>query len=49
MNESKAFIEDSNNMISTKALKNKILIKNGKILIAFDDMIANMVNYKKCT
>ena len=29
-------------MISTKALKNTILIKNGKILIAFDDMIADM-------
>ena len=36
-------------MIFIKILKNTIQIKNKKILIAFDDMIADMFSNKKLT
>ena len=34
-------------MIFIKVLKNTILLKNKKILIVFDDMIADMLSNKK--
>ena len=34
-------------MIFIKILKNKIQVKKSKILIVFDDMIANMLSNKK--
>ena len=36
-------------MIFIKILKNTILLKNKKILIIFDDMIADMLSNKKRT
>ena len=36
-------------MIFIKILKNAILLKNKKILIIFDDMIADMLSNKKRT
>ena len=45
-NDSKAFIEYSNYIHDIKILKNKTQIKN-KILIIFDDMIADMLSNKK--
>ena len=47
-NDSKAFIEYSNDMQDVYKNINKYNIdKKRKILIAFDDMIADMVNNKK--
>ena len=46
--DSKAFIEYSNNMQDLyKNIKEYNLGKKGKVLIVFDDMIANMINNKK--
>ena len=45
-NDPKAFIEYSNDML-TEILLNTIKIKDTKILIVFNDMIANMINNKK--
>ena len=47
-NDSKAFIEYSNDMHSVyKNIHNYNLNKENKILIIFDDMIADMINNKK--
>ena len=47
-NDPKAFIEFSNDMHSVyKNIDNYNLNKENKILIAFDDMIADMINNKK--
>ena len=47
-NDSKVFIECSNNkMIFTKILKNINKKKNPKILIVFDNIIADMISNKK--
>ena len=47
-NDSKVFIECSNNkMIFTKILKNINKKKKPKILIVFDNIIADMISNKK--
>ena len=47
-NDPKAFIEYSNDMHRVyKNIDNYNLNKENKILIVFDDMIANMINNKK--
>ena len=48
LNDSEAFIEHSNDMDDVyKNIEECNLNKKHKILIAFDDMIADMVNNKK--
>ena len=48
LNNSKAFIEDSNDMDGIhKNIKEYNSNKKGKVVIVFDDMIANMVSNKK--
>ena len=48
LNNSKAFIEDSNDMDGIhKNIKEYNPNKKGKVLIVFDDMIANTVSNKK--
>ena len=48
LNDSRAFIEYSNDMDDIyKILKNTMQIKKCKILIIFDDMIADMLSNKK--
>ena len=47
-NDSKAFIEYSNNMVDIyKNIEDYNPNKKRKILIVFDDMIADMLSYKK--
>ena len=46
-NDPKAFIEYSNDMHVYKNINEYNLDKDNKNLIVFDDMIADMINYKK--